>query len=53
MVCPLLWPGALLDVLIIIDPCPYGFTSDFECFIHPFAEQWCQSLPHLEACFRP
>jgi hypothetical protein len=34
--CPLLWPSAPLAILVIIDPCHFGFASDFEHFLHPF-----------------
>jgi hypothetical protein len=36
LVCPLLGPSAPLPVLVIIDPCYFGFASDFEHFLHPF-----------------
>jgi hypothetical protein len=39
-------------VLVIINPCPCGFTSDY---VHPsfilVAKQWCQCRPHTKACF--
>jgi hypothetical protein len=39
-------------VLVIVDPCPCGFASDFEClsFIC-LAESWMSKLTHTEACF--
>jgi hypothetical protein len=36
LVCPLLRPSAPLVVLVIIDPCHFGFASDFKRFLHPF-----------------
>jgi hypothetical protein len=41
-------------VLVIINPCPFGFTSDFKCltFIY-LVESWMSKLTHTEACFFP
>jgi hypothetical protein len=34
----LLGPSAPVAVLVIIDPCHFGFASDFERFLHPFCQ---------------
>jgi hypothetical protein len=41
-------------VLVIIDPCPCGFASDFKCLSSSvLPSHGCQSWPHTEACFCP
>ena len=39
-------------VLVIVDPCPCDFASDFECLsLICLAESWMSKLAHTEACF--
>jgi hypothetical protein len=38
--------------LVIVDSCPCGFASDFECLsLICLAESWMSKLTHTEACF--